>query len=203
MKVEACPQCGAPAGVAAKHCLYCKAEFVVASFADLQSIADAGVQKYVNAYRGAVRANPNDAEAHVSLGLCYLRLGLFDLAQKAFLTAAETAPECGDAYFWSACAATKGRRLKSIPLADVRKMEEYVNAALAVDFNHPSYIGFAALIKRDCYRLNGLRVEPPTEIEFLQKMTANRARDSKLNDLLGLVKTSDEEFVAQLRSVTS
>src|SRR3989442_6480675 len=133
MKVEVCPQCGAPAGASAKACAYCKAEFVITSISYLGQFDTAGVNKYLNHYKSMVRAAPEDGPSQFALGLCYLQLRLFDLAIKQFGRAVELSPEQPDVYYYYGLALIRGRRPKTLSLTEVRQIEEYVNSAMQLD----------------------------------------------------------------------
>ena len=98
----------------------------------------------------------------MALGICYLEQGLFELASKRFEALAERVPDNPDLYYYAALALTGGKRPGLLPMAKVKKMEEYLCAARGLDPTRIHVLVFLAMIKFDYYLKNGLRVLPPT-----------------------------------------
>ncbi len=203
MKVELCPQCGAPAGVRAKACAYCKAEFVITSISYLGQFDTAGVNRYLNHYKGMVKAAPEDAESQFALGLCYLQLRLFDLAVKHFGRAVELTPEQPDVYYYYGLALIRGRRPKTLSLTEVRQIEQYVNAAMQLDGAKAKYNYLAAILKYEYYVANGLRVPAPSPQELLAQATTKEHEQDEVDRLLDAVVLRDDALVSAIRHARS
>ncbi len=63
----------------------------------IQSASD--VEEEIEAYKQAIRTNPDDAKAHTNLGNAYVSLGMYKEAIDAFKQAIRINPDNADAYF--------------------------------------------------------------------------------------------------------
>ena len=131
--VEECPNCGAPAGPSARNCTHCKAEFFLKTLAYVGNLGNAAVQKYVNLYKGLLRANDDDGEAMLGLGICYLQLKLYAVATTNFNKAIEVIPDQPDVYYYYALSLIGGRALRTLRDSEVSHILEYLNTAIQLD----------------------------------------------------------------------
>jgi len=116
------------------------------------------VQKYVTFYKGLLRKNSDDGEAELALGICYLDLGLYDLAIKQMDGAIEQIPEQADVYYYLAVSLFKGRKPRILRLSEVKKIESLLEAACQLDDSQAKYYYLRALVKYDYYFKNAMRV---------------------------------------------
>ncbi len=201
MHVSECPQCGAPAGARARACQYCKAEFLVSSLHSLHGFDRAGIDKYLQTYRGLVRSSPEEPKGHFSLGLCYLRLAVYDLAIRHLSKAVELAPDEADMYYYYGLAMMRGRRPKAVPLSEIRKIEEYIYGAIQLDGRKAKYYCLAAIIKYDHYFLNGMRVQPPSWEELLDEAQVALWEPDEIDRLLEAVVIREAELINTIRAM--
>jgi tetratricopeptide (TPR) repeat protein len=200
LKVERCPQCGAPAQLSARRCGYCEAEFIVTSLASLDRIDRAGIQKYVSHYRKQLADEPDSGELHLAMGICHLDLGLHDLAAKSFAKAIETQPENPDNYYYQALAIIKGRKPKLLSLKEVREIENHLAAAVQLDPGRAVYRYLLLAVKYEFYLKNGLRVPPPSIEEILSEAKACERASDEMARLLSRVPIQDEGLLKVLSS---
>jgi tetratricopeptide (TPR) repeat protein len=182
--VEECPNCGAPAGPSARNCTHCKAEFFVKSLAHAGSLEGAAVQKYVNFYKGLLRAKDDDGEAAMSLGICYLQLKLYPLAAKNFAKAIEAVPDQPDVYYYYAFSLIAGRALRTLRDSEVNGILEYLNTAIQMDGEDAKYLFLAAAIRADYHKTNCLLIPPPGIEELLVAAMGARWSAPELQRLL-------------------
>jgi len=169
MEIKECPQCGAPTKPSDKKCNYCKAEFFVSNIAYLANFASGGLEKYLKHYRDITVKDPGNPEGLLGLGLCYLCKGLYPLAQSCFQKIIENSPEMPQGYYYLALTLIKGRRIKTITLNETRQIESYLSLAIQLGGN-PEYKLLLAMMKRDYYEMNGLKVPPPGAYELLNEI---------------------------------
>jgi len=199
IKVETCPQCGAPVKLGVKKCEYCEAEFIVTSLAYLEKFDKTGINKYINHYKQSLKDNPENGELNLAMGICYFDLGLYDLATKFFSKAIEQLPDYGDAYYYYALALIKGRKPKVLTLTEVKKIEEHLNAAIQIDNSRAKYYYLWALIKYDFYMKNGLRISPPGIEELIEEGNAKEYDRQEIDKMLQRVPVNDEELLSVIR----
>ena len=199
IKVETCPQCGAPVKLSVNKCEYCEAEFIVISLAYLDKFDKTGINKYINHYKQLLKDNPENGELNLAMGICYLDLGVYDLATKFFSKAIEQIPDYGDAYYYYALALIKGRKPKVLTLKEVKKIEEYVNAAIQIDNTKSKYYYLWALIKYDFYIKNGLKMRPPTLEELIEESNSKEYDRQEIDKMLQRIPVKDEEILNIIR----
>jgi len=199
IKVETCPQCGAPAKLSVSRCEYCEAEFLVTSLAYLDRFDKTGINKYISHYKKSLEGNPDSGELNCAMGICYLDLGLYDVASKYFAKAIEQIPDYSDAYYYYALALLKGKRPKVLTLTEIKKVEDYLNAAIQIDDSKSRYYYLWALLKHDYFIKNGLRVSPPTFEELIGEANSKPYDKSDIEKMLQRVPINDQYLLDIVR----
>ena len=193
IEVRKCPQCRAPAAPSAEQCEYCHAEFFVKNLAYLEQFDFSGIEKYLKHYKGLVDQDSQNSEGVLGLGLCHLQMGTYPLAQKQFKQIIETSPEVAPAYYYYALANIAGRRLMTLSLSEVRQFEMYLNTAMILDSEVPQYRLLLAMLKRDYYETNGLKVPPPSAEELLSSLYGQTVDKDEIKHLMKSVRVSGQD----------
>ena len=128
----------------------------------------------------------NLSDVKFTLGCCFLKMHLYDKALKNFEDAIDGNVENSEIYFYAAVAMLKGKRPFLTTMAILRKMQEYIEAALLIDEN-PIYRVFLSYIKLDFYGRKHLRISPDWEDEYQSAMEigCNQNDVDDLFELLG------------------
>jgi tetratricopeptide (TPR) repeat protein len=198
LKVELCPQCGAPAKLDAHRCAYCEAEFIITSLASLERFDKEGIQKYLKHYRQRLEQEPGSGELNLAMGICHLDLGLYEDATRFFDEAVKTQRENPDCYYYQAISIVRGRKSKLLTLNEARKVEEKLRAATQMDGDKATYFCFWLIIKYEFYQKNGLRDGAPTVSELQQNARQARCDPQEIAKLLERVPVSDERTLKLL-----
>jgi len=193
MEISECPQCGAATNPSGRKCEYCKASFYVTSLAYLGGFDSGGVSKYLKHYKELTRQDPNNTEGLLGLGLCYLQMSTYPLAKKCFEQIIEASPDVSQAYYYYSLSTIKKRRLMTLSLNEVRQLETYLNTAIQLDGEMPQYKLLLAMLKRDYYETNGMKVPPPNATELLGEINEIQINRNEINHLRGSVKVEKEE----------
>ena len=201
MEVTECPQCGAPASPSNRKCGYCKAEFFITSIAYLDGLGSVAVGKYLKHYKELSHKDPNNAEGLLGLSLCYLQMGAYPLARKNFERVIDLSPEIPQAYYYHALATIAGRRLMSISLKEVRTIETYLNTAIQLNGDLPQCKLLLAMLKRDYYEMNGMRVSVPSTDDLLEEIRNCEIDTHELGRLKNSVRVEDDAMFSVLRQV--
>ncbi|MCC8064482.1 MAG: zinc-ribbon domain-containing protein [Clostridiales bacterium] len=161
-----CPNCGTPIDIDNPVCESCGTKLYITNYDTFFNMPQQLAQNYANAYREPLAARPNDGRLNLSAAMCFLRLHLYDQAEKAFERAMTDDMNNPELYFYAAVALLKGQRPFLAGRAAILKIEEYVNAALMI---HPRgiYYYFLSYVKYDFYFNKHLRTSP-TYQETLQ-----------------------------------
>ena len=191
MQVVECPQCGAPAVGSARACGYCKADFFITSVAYLGGIEQGAVAKYLKYYSALARQDPNNAEAHLGLGITYLHVGMWPLAAKAFERVMEMSPEVPQAYLYWSMAKIAGRRLMTLPLNDVRQIESHLSTAIQISPEMTVGKLLLALLKTDYFEANGMRVGEPSSAALTSEIGGKEVNRTEMETLRKCVRIGD------------
>lgn len=184
-----CPGCGASVSTAVKICYYCKGPVTISTFTSVASMSLPDITKYANSYNKGLAANPADANLSCSVGMCYLKLRLFDKALPAFEAAIASNFDGSEAYFYAAVCLLKGQKafLAMRPVID--KAMEYLNAALMIE-PRGIYHYFMAYIKYDYFSRKFFRVSPDYQETLQLALDANISEHDidQLFEILGVAK---------------
>jgi len=184
-----CPGCGAPVSTEQKNCKYCKRPIVITSIMDMASMPAPEVNKYANAYRKELSANPDNKDLNISLAMCYLKLKMYDNAAVAFAKAVEDNFEDADRFYYAAVNLLKGQKAFVAPRAGIDKILEYLNAANMIE-DKAIYHYFIAYIKQDYFHRKYLNITPNWEDELTTSLETGLSENeaNQLFELLGVEK---------------
>lgn len=182
-----CPGCGASVSPDMKNCEYCKNPVVIHSIGAISAFSPLQLNKYALSYRKQLASDPDDRELNRSMGICYLKLKLYDKANEAFEHAIKDNFEDADSYFYAAVGLLQGKKAFVASRPSIDKAVEYLNAANMIAPN-PVYSLMLAYIKKDYFERKALRVTPSWSDELMtaHSMGATDADTGALADLLGV-----------------
>jgi len=195
VKIKICPQCGAPAKSGSRKCEYCGAEFLVSSLAYLDKFDKSGISKYVNHYKELLKVNSENGKVLFALGICYLNLRLYDMATTYLAKSIEQLPDFSESYYYYALSLFKHRKPKVLTLTEIKKIEDYINAAIQIDCTKSKYYYLLALVKHDFYLKNGLKINPPTFEELIDLAESCSYEREEIEDILQHVPITDQELI--------
>lgn len=198
--ISQCPQCGAPNTSSNQKCDYCGAEFFFKNVSFLASFDNNGIEKYLRHFKDVVRNDPNSIDGLLGLGLCYLKMEIYALAQKQFETVIQLSPDVSQAYYYLSLALIKKRRIMTLPLSEIRQIETFLRSAIQLNNSAPEFKLLLAMILKDYYEFNGMRVPEPGS-NFLLLEVKNRNIDkAEIQLLKSTVKVAKEEqYYAQIK----
>lgn len=181
-----CPGCGASVATQQGRCNYCGREIVVTSFSSVFGMGPPETRKYIDCYQSALQASPADPALNTAVGMCYLNLGLHQKAFGAFERAIEDDFENPETYFYAAIALLGGGRPYSLPMAEVRAVEKYLDAACRIEPRGIFYY-FHAFLKFDFFERKCLNTAP-SHLELLARAREKEVAEGDLHvleELLG------------------
>lgn len=191
MSATECPQCGAPITRGVMKCEYCKADVFISSASCLSNYDNSQIQKYIKYYKQMIQTSPDDDKGHLGLGICYLQLSMFPLAEKALEKAIEIAPENSSAYYYQCLAKIAGQKIRSLSFDMVEQILMYLNTAINLEPDNPVYLLLMMIIKHDFYVQNALKQPAPSYEELMGKLSDVELDNNELARLKECVKISD------------
>jgi tetratricopeptide (TPR) repeat protein len=180
-----CPGCGSPSSTAQRTCDHCGRQLVITSFSTLHTITPGEVQEYLSTYSGALEGNEKDPAINNAVGMCSLKLGLYQRARTHFEIAADQDINNSETYFYLAVALLEGKKPYTQPLDTIRKCTDYCTAATSLEPRGVYYL-MLAWVTADFYERKYLKplvpsatyldqaraaMLTPTDIDTLQDVT--------------------------------
>ncbi len=175
-----CPGCGAPISTDMKSCPRCKGPVIITSFNSVYDMADLQAKKYARGYQKALTANPDSSQLKASVAMCHLKLGMYDKAYEIFDQLLEDNFDDSELFFYAAVCLLKGKRPFLTQLSNVKKIQEYMDAAMLIE-ERGVYHLFLAYVKLDYYARKALRVSPNWQDEVkLARQYGVSAEDTRI-----------------------
>ena len=154
-----CRGCGNPVAPGDVVCEYCGRAVVMTSFNQVAQMAPPQFQKYKMTCQKNLTETPDDPGLNLSMGLCYLKLKLYDEAYKAFSQAMEGNFEDSEPYFYAAVSLMKGKKAFLHTRPEIDRMMELMEAAISLE-ERGVYYYFMAYVKYDYFKRKFLSTTP-------------------------------------------
>ena len=154
-----CRSCGAAADIGQTKCRFCKQPVMISTFNSVYSMPLPMVNQYAAAYREALQNEPDAKDLNNSIAMCYLKLKLYDKALAAFEKAIEENFDNSETFFYAAICLLGGKKAFLTHRPEIDKIEEYINAALAIE-SRGIYYYFLAYIKYDYFSRKFFNTSP-------------------------------------------
>lgn len=182
-----CPGCGARVSPNMKECEYCRGPVIINSVKAISTFQPLQLNKYALSYRKQLMSNPDDRELIRSMGICYLKLKLYDKANEAFENAIKDNFDDAESYFYAAIGMLHGKKAFVALRPDIDKAIEYLNAANMIE-PKPIYSLLLAYIKKDYFHRKALHTSPSWEDELTAACALGAIDEDKnlLGELLGV-----------------
>lgn len=185
-----CSNCGESLTESMAKCPSCDQAVVIKKVSSLLGLPSAELHSRSRLMDREIMGGQNGnlvSDADFTAGCCFLRLKMFDQAIVRLGRAVDSDPCNVNALFCMAIAALKGKKAFLVPLADIRKVQEYLDAAMLVD-ERGIFRYFLAYIKQDFYARRFLKVEPSwhDEMQIALSLGVGQEERDELFNLLGV-----------------
>jgi tetratricopeptide (TPR) repeat protein len=152
-------------------CPACDLPYNIKNYKTVSSMPLPQVNKYISTIQTQIAENPQDKMLNSSLGICFLKLKLYDKALPKFELAMEDNYSDPAPYFYAAICLLKGKKAFLAMRPEIDKIESYLDAAISLDPRGIFYY-FRSYIRYDYFSRKSYKVTPVWQ-EFLQN--ANNA----------------------------
>lgn len=162
--VNECPCCGAnldEEALRSNKCRYCKNTVIITTASYLEKFEPSDIKKYIAKYSQVLRQDPENMEALQAVGICYLKLGLFDLAEKILGKLVDCHPMEAGGYYYQGIALLKGKKPRIASMKVVREVERLISTACELEPENGRNDALLAVVRHDYYVRNGLRIPDP------------------------------------------
>lgn len=153
-----CPGCGFPVEIGMKECP-AGHPLNISTFNSVYNMPMPMVNKYANTYKKDLINDPDNKELNNSIGICYLKLKIYDKALLAFEKAMEDNFDNSEIFFYAAICLLQGKKAFLHQRTTIDKILEYINAALMIE-PKGIYYYFLAYVKYDYFKRKFLNTTP-------------------------------------------
>jgi len=186
-----CSGCGEPADIGQTKCIYCKKPILISTFNSVYTMPTPMINQYAAAQREGLQNDPDNKDLNNSLAMCYLKLRLYDKALGAFEKAMEDNFDNSETFFYAAICLLGGKKAFLTLRPEIDKIEEYINAALAIE-PRGIYYYFLAYIKYDYFERKYFNTTP-TYKEALKMANDAGLSSYDVEQLYGILDVSRPE----------
>ena len=144
--------------------------------ADVARLREEEVLKRLERYGTATRVSPGSGETAMGLGLTCLFLKRFPEAIEKLAAAVRLLPASGKAHLYYALALLKGRKARTLSLAETRQILQALETAASLEPREGLCDLLAMVVKHEYFQLNGLRVPSP-DIDHHRRSLAQKRID--------------------------
>lgn len=170
-----CPGCGARVSTSQKECDWCHKPIIISTFNSIADMSLPEVNKYANAYKKEIQESGNNMDLSVSVGMCYLKLKMYDKAVEAFDKTIEENFDNSEIFFYEAIALLGGKKAFVCLRPNINKALHLLESANMVE-PKGIYYYFLAYIKYDYFARKRFRISPDYIEEYI------KARDIGLSE---------------------
>lgn len=176
-----CPNCNAGVDTSMTECPACDKPIIFRQISQASVMPMPLVNKYLGAYRALESEHPGNKDLNTAMGICFLKLKMYDKALAAFEKAMPDNFDNAEPFFLAAVSLLQGKKAFLAQRAAIDKIEEYLNAATMIEMR-PVFYYFMAYIKKDYFDRKYLNTTPSAK-ELLEQACQ-----------LGLQQLDVEEF---------
>ena len=198
LEVLQCATCGSPLSPGALKCAYCGAQNLIRSEQNALRISSKVAKKYIAFYSEKTKENPKDTNALYSMGLLYLAMKNYELAQRNFKDAIDQSPLDSDVYFYYTLALAGGKNIAKLTTADVERMEQYLGTAANME-TKCKYLVLQAVLKEEYYVANKM-VVPGKEPRLLWNEASEYTPDD-LEEILDNCTFREQKVIDRITAI--
>lgn len=162
-----CPNCNSGVDTSMKECPACDKPIIIRQASQTVVMPLPLVNKYLGAYRSLEHQYPDNKDINTAIGICFLKLKMYDKALDAFEKAMPDNFDNAEPFYLAAVSLLQGKKAFLAPRTSIDKIEEYLNAAAMIEMR-PIFYYFMAYVKKDYFERKYLKTNPSWQ-ELLQQ----------------------------------
>jgi|GEM_PF-686912 len=205
LKVLQCKSCGGPLLSGTLKCPHCGAENKIAAPTEVNPLkmSQDMANKYINYFKKISQENPKDENSLFAMGMFYLGLKNYELAQRNFKSAVDLSPMEPDVYYYFALSLIAGRSPKNLNFDEAKRIEEWLCTAIGMQRKR-KYLILLMFLRQLAFVANGLQIKENGEQprELMAEIQTILPEADELTDIQEHVRIKDEtcqEYLAILR----
>lgn len=195
-----CSGCGMILGLdQLDECPKCGAKNFLRTGVDPLQLDEKKINESIAFFKQKVDSNPKDTNALFAMGLFYLKLRNFELAQRNFKQAVDLSPMEPDMYYYYAISLIEARSPKQLNHEEAKRIRQWVQTALRMEGKR-KYLMLLAFIEQGAFIANGLQAERQPD-DLIKEALKILPEANELDEIATYVRLTDEknkEYFEQL-----
>ena len=159
-------------------------------------------EDYIRHFKEQTHANPKDTNALFGMGLVYMGLKNYELAQKNLEEAVKLSPLEPDIYYYFALSLFEGHNPKHINPNTADRIEEWLHTASNRQEKR-KYLVLLMVLRQCHYVDNGLQVKGEAPIELMEKIRKMVPEADDVSEILEHVQITDKQVKEWLNEIQS
>ena len=152
------------------------------------SFSPAMAKEYIDAFKQQAEENPKDTNALYAMGLLYLSLNNYELAQRNFKQAVDQNPLEPDTYYYYALSLFEGENPRHIKKDVVDRIEQWLHTASKMQAKRKYLI--LLMVLRQSYASSGLQFKGESPVEIMDKIRKMPSESDDVKEIQEHVKIS-------------
>ncbi len=192
LKITRCKVCTNPLKPGATKCGKCGAEHSIEpAVVNPLRFTDEQVAMYRAAFEDQVRENPTDTQALYAMGLTYLGMKSYELANENLQKAVRQHPDNPDVYYYCALCFFRHRSVANLSKEEMERIEEWLQTATQIQPKRKYLI--LQMILRQGMSSMGLNIDSDREMpaELLEKALVTVQEEDELSEIRQHVLVTD------------
>ena len=180
-----CPNCNSGVDTSMKECPACDKPIIIRQASQTSMMPMSLVNKYLGAYRALENQYPDNKDINTAIGICFLKLKLFDKALAAFEKAMPDNFDNAEPFYLAAVSLLQGKKAFLTSRPSIDKIEEYLNAASMIEMR-PIFYYFMSYVKKDYFERKYLNTSPSWQ-ELLEQAKENGLNSTDIEEFHSLI----------------
>lgn len=162
-----CPNCNSGVDTSMTVCPACDKPIIIRQASQTAAMPMPLINKYLGAYRALGNQCPDNRDVNTAIGICFLKLKMYDKALAAFEKAMPDNFDNAEPFYLAAVSLLQGKKAFLTPRPAIDKIEEYLNAAAMIEMR-PIFYYFMAYVKKDYFERKCYNTSPSWQ-ELMQQ----------------------------------
>lgn len=204
LKINRCKVCTKPLPMGVSKCSKCGTEHqFVPEVVNPLRFSPKQAEEYKAIFENQAKADPNDTNSLFGMGLVYLGLQNYELANRNFQQAVDQTPDDPDVYYYYALSLFAHRSPTLLTALEAERIEMWLHTAIKIQAKR-KYLILEMILLQGAFKGKGKAVPAgkPEPEELLKQALATVREEDELYEIEQHVTITDErnrEFLSELR----
>ena len=200
LKILRCKNCTAPLPAGTTTCPKCHAVNLVQSEVNPLHLPSNLTNDYIEFFKQQTDANPKDTNALFGMGLVYMGLKNYELAQRNFKLAVDQSPLEPDIYYYFALSLFEGHNPMHLKNTITSRIEEWLHTATNRQAKR-KYLILQMILRQGAFIANGLQVKGEQPIELFNRIRTMVPEPDEIKEIEEHVQISDKQTLEWLAEI--